>query len=170
MLSNGYSSDIILNVNAHEPRQREESGLDKRKQEESGAVDTKLNLKLFTKITPCKGAGKKSAKALITVSPSGDIRITVKALESAPNEIQKRVDADRRIRAEVFVNKKRNIIVIRPSDDISTSFTFRNTRASKTLSVRIKRISSILGISESTRYQAAWDPELQAWVGRREEI
>ncbi len=153
VLSGGRSQDIITEAAvpvAHEDNLEEEA------KTKSGPVTTKLDLSQFYKFDGQKSQGQRGK--WMSMGVRGEISISHEIGRTLPDDAK----------AEFFLNRKGTILVMRESVN---GISLRKTRKSESRRAgchALKIKMQELGIQFPARFVAEWDPELRAWVGRRE--
>lgn len=151
------SQDVIVPLEVPVARE-EESRLERRIREETRPVKTTLDLSSFAVFNrTCQKVVK--GEPWIRVDSKGGVYLS--------HEIGQQVNWER---VEILLNPKGTIIVVRESDEKGLKL-YREratkTKAKRTNCSALACTLKQLGVELPVKFKAEYDPELQAWVGRR---
>ncbi|MGB9825250.1 MAG: hypothetical protein ACPLRU_01140 [Desulfofundulus sp.] len=152
MLERTTSRDVIhANFEVYHPDKTDAGEIAK-----GGPIKEKVDLSYFLDFTSYERRTAGSGKWLC-VDKRGTLRLS--------SEL---VGGQETLRTRIYANKPGTIIVIKPDD---TGRIFKRSRGKgKALQITCKTLQQHLiekNIPLPARYNATWDDELQAWVGRR---
>jgi len=157
-LNRRQSQDVIRQVELPVARE-EESRLERRIREEAGPVRTTLDLSNFLVFNKSSQRATKG-EFWIKVDSKGGVYLS--------HEIGKQVNWER---VEILLNRKGTIIVVREGGDEGLKLYGEGhgnrTKAKRAGCTALAHTLKKLGVQLPVKFKAEYDPELQAWVGRR---
>lgn len=163
MLEHGKSSDI-LSMNIAPVELEERRKLEEKARKESGTVSTKLDLSLFRRFDASNQAIRNRRDSnWFYIDNRGNINLTVSLSEKFKDGAK----------VAIYLNQKCTLMVVReepngiPLVKLSKAAPRRSIR--RCTCREIARMLEQAGVKLPTRFVAAWDDELKAWVGRRQD-
>ncbi len=150
VVSGGRSQDII-----HDGRLAVGDEKQEPEQASGGPVKTTLDLSCFIWFNGQRSQGRRGK--WMSIGVRGEVSIS--------HEIGKELPEDTRV--EFFLNKKGTILVMREKLNGLHVRQTKKSEARRVSCTSLKNTLLDLGVQLPARFVAEWEPELQAWVGRR---
>jgi len=122
----------------------------------SSPVKTTLDLSCFTRFSAQIGQGRRGK--WMSVNKRAEVTISHEIGLTLPEEVT----------VEFFLNRKGTILAMKQSVDGIALRKPTKTRSRKATCRALMETLLDLGVVLPVRFATEWDPELQAWVGRRE--
>lgn len=156
LLEQATSSDVVAAPAKNENCDKDY--WDRRKREESGPVKETLDLSQFIRFDKSSAGYQGTKGKWFGVDVRGKVYIS--------HEIGRHFEAGTKV--EFYLNKKGTILVMRESEKgLPLALTGKKSMAKWVSCRALKKTLEKIGVKIPVRFDAEWNEELQAWVGRR---